>query len=103
MQLKPNEFDRMINKYRENGIFEVDERDSSDKFFTIFYILEENGKKKRVYVTRTKRSHGSKPMEGHIRSIQKQLFLSEKELQDLRDCPLRSNRIAELYKERNRI
>lgn len=97
MQLKPQEIDRMIYKFRENGIFIVKERETGDKHFQIFYA---QGQSRPRLIARTKRSLGAKPMEHHIKHIQQQLHLTNKELQDLRDCPLRSNKIAEIYRDR---
>lgn len=101
MQLKPVEFDAMINKYKENGLFKVHITETKDKHFRIYYI--DPVTKKEKYVVRTKRSLGSKSMEWLINKIKRQLGLTNSELQDLKDCPLRSNDIEKLYKERRII
>lgn len=95
MQLKPKEFDAMMQKYTENGVFELKVRDTGDIQYRIYY----QGK----LIAGTKRSGGAKPMEGLIDKIKNQLNFKSSEFKDLKECPLRSDGILKIYQDRGII
>jgi len=95
MELNKRDFDaKIIGKLRE--LFEIKEEKTHHLAFKIFY--------KGRFVTKTRRSHGGGEMtDDAVYGVKRQLFLTMRELQSLKECPLTAEGYMKLLKERGLI